>query len=96
MNLLPLLALLLTLTAWILTALTGINLLSGHFEERTCQTDCVRTYFFSGVATGIGGLVLSGLSLLRPQGRILSLAALTLALGLCAIFAVLFVIGNFA
>ena len=96
MNLLPLSALLLTLTAWILTALTGMNLLSGHFEDRTCQTDCVRTYFFSGVATGVGGLVLSGLSLMHPQGRILGLTALALALGLCAIFAALFVIGNFA
>ena len=96
MNLLALLALLLTLTAWVLTTLTGMNLFSGYSADRTCQTDCIKMFFFSGVATGVGGLVLSGLSLLSPQGRILSWSALLLAVGLCAIFVALFLIGTFA
>ena len=95
MNLFALLALILTIAGWILTGLTGMNLLSGHFDDRTCLTDCVQTLFFSAVAAGIGGLVLSGIALLRPTGRILSVIALLLALGLCSVFVVLFVTGNF-
>ncbi len=95
MNLLVLFALLLTITGWILTALTGMNLLSGYLEDRSCQTDCVQMLFFSAVATGVSGLVLSGISLLRPHGRMLSVTALLMALALCAIFATLFIVGNF-
>jgi hypothetical protein len=95
MNMLASSALLVTFAGWALTALTVMNLLSGHFDDRTCQTDCVQMLFFSGVAAGIGGLVLSIVSLFRPQGRILGIIALLMALVLCAIFAVLFVAGNF-
>lgn len=95
MNLLALFALLLTITGWIFTALTVTNMLSGHFDDRTCQTDCVQMLFFSAVASGVAGLVLSGISLSRPHGRILSVTALLMALTLCAIFATLFIVGNF-
>jgi hypothetical protein len=95
MNLLALFALVLTITGWVLTALTGMNLLSGYLDERTCQTDCVQMLFFSAVATGVSGLVLSGISLLRPYGRMLSVTALLMALALCAVFATLFIVGNF-
>ena len=95
MNFIALLALLLTIAGWILTGLTGINLLSGHFDERTCLTDCVKILFFSAVAAGFVGLVLSGIALKRPNGRILSGIALLSGLGLCSVFVVLFVAGNF-
>jgi hypothetical protein len=95
MNLLALFAILLTLAGWVLTALTGMNLLSGHFDGRTCLTDCVQMLFFSAVATGVAGLVLSGLSLLSTKGRVLSWVGLLMALALCSIFAVLFITGNF-
>jgi hypothetical protein len=95
MNVLALIALLLTLAGWVLTALTAVNLLSGHFDDRTCQTACVQMLFFSGVASGVAGLVVSGLALRRPEGRIIAVLTLLLALALCAIFAVLFIAGNF-
>jgi hypothetical protein len=95
MNVPALIALLLTLAGWVLTALTTVNLLSGHFDDRTCQTACVQMLFFSGVAAGVSGLVVSGLALRRPEGRIISVLTLLLALALCAIFAVLFIAGNF-
>jgi hypothetical protein len=95
MNLVALSALLLTVAGWVLTILTAMNLLSGQFDDRTCQTGCVQILFFSGVAAGVAGLVLSAIGLRRPEGRMMSVAALLLALVLCAIFAVLFIAGNF-
>jgi hypothetical protein len=95
MNVLALLALLVTLGGWVLTALTGMNLLSGHFDDRTCQTDCVQGLFFSAVAAGLGGLLLAAISFRRPQGRLLSILALLVALGLWALFGTLFIAGNF-
>ena len=95
MNLIALSALLFTAAGWALTALTVMNLLSGHFDDRTCQTGCVQALFFSSVAAGVAGLVLGGVGLRRSDGRILSAVALLLALVLCGIFAVLFIAGNF-
>ncbi len=96
MNWLALLALLLTIAGWVLFGLTGMNLLSGYLEDRTCQTDCVKMLFFSGIGVGVSGLLLSIIALLRSHGRILSIISLLLALALCAIFATLFLIGNYA
>jgi hypothetical protein len=95
MKALPFLALLLALVSWVLMALTGINTLSGHFDERTCQTACVQTYFFSAVATGGIGLLLALVALVRSDFRIVTYSALIVALPLCAVFAGLILIGNF-
>ena len=95
MNILALLAILLTIIGWILMGMTGINLLSGSFEGRSCQTDCVQMLFFSAVALGVIGLILSAISLRKPKGRIFSIIALLLSLGLCGVFGMLFVAGNF-
>lgn len=75
--------------------MTGMNLLSGYLEDRTCQTDCVRSLFYYAIAAGVSGLLLSFVALIRPHGRGLSVLALLLALPLCAIFATLFLIGNY-
>jgi hypothetical protein len=92
----PIAALLLAILGWALTAVTTIHLLSGHFDERTCQTACVQAYFFSGVAAGVVSLILGLVGLTRPGGRVLTYLALLLAVPLCAVFAGLFLIGNFA
>jgi hypothetical protein len=96
MKMLASVALILSLAGWVLTAMTGMNLLSGHFDERTCQTDCVQTFFYSAVALGMTGLLLSLLALIRSRGNVLSVLALLLALPLCGIFATLFIVGNYA
>ena len=95
MNWFALIGLLLALVGWVLFGLTGVNLLSGYLEDRTCQTDCVKNLFFSGVGVGVAGLLLSILAFLRPQGRIMSGIALLLIFPLCAIFGTLFFIGNY-
>jgi hypothetical protein len=96
MNLLALIALLLTLGGWAMTVMTGTNLLSGHLDDRTCQTDCVQTLFYSAVALGATGLLFTLAALLRSKGRMLSIFTLLLALPLCGIFATLYIVGNYA
>ena len=94
MNLFALLALPITLAGWGLIALTTMNLLSGHFDDRTCLTDCVQTYFYYSLAAGLGGLLLSFLAVLHPKGRAWGVFSLLLALPLCAIFATLYLVGH--
>lgn len=95
MNKLAIYALLAALAGWGLTAMTGMNLLSGPFAGRSCQTGCVQGYFFAALAVVLVGFVLALVSLRRPGGRALSVAALVACLPLCGLFAVLFYTGNF-
>jgi CHASE2 domain-containing sensor protein len=95
MNLPALSGLLLAATGWVLFAMMGLNLLSGHFDDRSCHTDCVKSLFLFSVAAGISGLLLSGIGVFRPNGRILGIIALLAALALCSVFLVLFIAGNF-
>ena len=76
------------LAAWTLTVLMTMNLLSGHFETRTCQTECVQFYFFAAVAAGFAALVTGLVSASSPRTRVIGISALVLAIPLCAIFAV--------
>jgi len=96
MNPLALLALIMAVAGWVLTVMTGTNLLSGYLEDRTCQTDCVQSLFYAAVAVGAAGLLLSLLALMRARGRVLSVLSLILALPLCGIFATLYIVGNYA
>ncbi len=96
MNVFSLLALLLTIAGWVLTLITGVTLLSGPYEERICHTACVQVIFFSGVAAGAVGLLLGLVSLLRSSTRKFSYLVLALAIPLCAIFAMLILIGSLA
>ena len=59
------LALLLSFGSWFFLGLTFMNLLSGHFDTRTCLTDCVRNYYFLSAGLGLSGLVLAGVPLFR-------------------------------
>ena len=96
MRFIPLIALLLAVTGWVLTVLTGINALSGHFDERTCQTACMQGLFFGGIAAGLASVILGVFALTKPEGRVLTYLALALAVPLCGVFAALILIGNFA
>jgi uncharacterized membrane protein len=88
------LSLLLSLAGWALIALTAMNLLSGHLDDRSCQTDCVQGYFFAAVGVGIAALIAGLVSLLKPGKKIMGYLALALSLPLCLIFAGLYVIGH--
>lgn len=89
------LALLLSLAGWVLLVLVFMNLLSGHLDERTCATDCVKSYFFGATGLGAVGLLLGLISLFAPGGRFFSALALVTALPLVGIIAGLFLIGNY-
>lgn len=65
MNILITLALLLSLASWAFLGLTFSNLLSGYFEDRTCLTDCVKTYYFASMGLGFVGTLLAGFAWLR-------------------------------
>ncbi|WP_316369437.1 hypothetical protein [Candidatus Thiodiazotropha sp. CDECU1] len=59
------LALLVSVGSWAFLGLTFANLLSGYFEERTCLTDCVKTYYFAAGALGLLGAVLAAYAWIR-------------------------------
>lgn len=95
MNLLALIALLVTLVAAVFTFLMGFNMLSGPFEGRTCLTECVQLYYYIAMGAAILGLILSFLSFRKAEGRIMSVLAFLGSAGICGLFAVLFIAGNF-
>jgi CHASE2 domain-containing sensor protein len=53
------LALLLSACSWAFLGLTFVNLLSGYFENRTCLTECVKTYYFAAGGIGLASLLLA-------------------------------------
>lgn len=65
MNLLIILALLLSFVSWAFLGLTFGNLLSGDFETRSCLTDCVKTYYFAAGGVGLAALLLAGFAWMR-------------------------------
>ncbi|MGD8911940.1 MAG: hypothetical protein PVI97_05245 [Candidatus Thiodiazotropha sp.] len=65
MKLIITLALLLSAGSWVFLGLTFSNLLSGYFEDRTCLTDCVKTYYFLAGGLGIAGVLLAAIAWVR-------------------------------
>jgi hypothetical protein len=93
MKLSSLLALLLAGAGWVLLIVAGTNMLSGHFDTRSCQTACVSSLFWGAVAAGGLGLLLSLIGLAAQKGRGLALLSLVVALPLCGVFAGIIGIG---
>ena len=96
MNKIALYALFSVLVGWGLTSMTGMHLLSGSFDDRTCQTACVQGYFFAAVVFGIAGFGISLFALTRSSGRTLSTLALLASVPLCGLFGALYFMGNYA
>ncbi|MEW8324718.1 MAG: hypothetical protein AB2606_18900 [Candidatus Thiodiazotropha taylori] len=68
-------ALLSALASWGFLILTFVNLLSGFLDTRTCQTDCVRNYYFISAAFGLAASALATFSVFRSDftaGQVLS------------------------
>jgi CHASE2 domain-containing sensor protein len=59
------LALLFSVGSWAFLGLTFSNLLSGYFEDRTCLTDCVKTYYFAAGTLGLAGVILAAFAWIR-------------------------------
>jgi Trk-type K+ transport system membrane component len=94
MRLMPFGAFSLGIVGWVLLGLTFMNLAGGPMEERTCQTACLQTYFFSASAAGGIGLILGILGLNRPDFRSVTYVALVLLIPLCCLIGGLILIGN--
>lgn len=81
--------------SWALAIFLGMQLLSGTFDGRSCQTSCVQTVFWVSFAVAIIGLVFSigGISIGKSNWvKIISLLAL---IGLSGIYITTMLIGNF-
>lgn len=89
-------ATLLSIGGWVLVGLTVANLLSGSFDDRTCQTDCVQLMFFGSAAAGVIALLLGLYSALKSDARTLSWLSIALALPLCVICGAIVLIGTTA
>ncbi len=93
MKLTTLLALVLAVAGWALLIAAGTNMLSGHFDTRSCQTACVSSLFWGGAAASGLGLLLSLIGLAAQKGRGLAALAVVVALPLCGVFAGIVAIG---
>lgn len=95
MKLNTIISLLCAVVSWALAIFLGIQLLSGTFEGRTCQTSCVQTVFWISFAVAVIGLIFSigGISIGKSNWvKTLSLFALV---GLSGIYITTMLIGNF-
>jgi len=88
-------SLLSALISWALAIFLGMQLLSGTFDGRSCQTSCVNIVFWVSFAIAAIGLLFSlgGIAIGKSNWiKTLSLFALV---GLVGIYVTTFVIGNF-
>lgn len=90
------LALLFSAGAWYFAAMMGMNLLSGPFEERTCLTDCVQTYFYTAVGLCLAGLIVGLFAFFSSNNKLFGASGAVLALPLVGIFLAVFLIGNYS
>ena len=89
------LAILLGLASWALLGLTFTNLLSGNLEERVCQTDCVRSYYFAAAGVSLVTAVLALITMFRAGFKAGPFLLLVFCGAPFAIIAGIFVIGIF-
>ena len=82
-------------TSWLLAIFLVVQLLSGTFDGRSCQTTCVNTVFWRSFAVAALGMIFSASILFsRKSGWINNLCLLAL-LGLCGIYVATILIGTF-
>ncbi len=85
------LAILLALASWVALWFTFSNLLSGSLETRTCQTDCVRNYYFAAAGAGLVSVLLALIAFFKAR-----LSAGSFLLVLFCAFPIAVVAGIFA
>lgn len=88
------LAILFALAGWVLMGMTGYHLLSGDFANRTCQTGCVKTLFWSALALAVLGLAAGLAGVVKRESRVFGGLALFLAAPLAGIAGGIIVIGT--
>lgn len=81
--------------SWLLAAFLVMQLLSGTFDGRSCQTACVNTIFWISFGIAALGMIFSaGILFTGRSGWINNLALLAM-LGLCGIYTTTILIGTF-
>ncbi|MCG8486878.1 MAG: hypothetical protein MI756_05355 [Chromatiales bacterium] len=86
-------ALLLALASWGFLVMTFVNLLSGHFDTRTCLTECVRNYYFISAALGLAASLLATVSVIRSGFTLGQVFSWLFAVSPIAIVLGIFIIG---
>ena len=82
-------------TSWLLAVFLVLQLLSGPFDERACQTACVNTVFWISFSiAGLGLIFSAGALFTGRSGWVHSLSMLAL-LGLFGIYLTTILIGTF-
>jgi len=95
MKALSIVSILLAIIAWALIIMMGVNLLSGQaLADRTCDTACIKTFFFSGTGVAIVGVIVSGISMKSSGFNPLNILALLASLAICGIVGFLFIAGT--
>lgn len=95
MNALAPVSIILAIIAWVLMVMMGTNLLSGEaVADRTCDTECIKTYFFSAFGVAIVAFIIGVLSIKNTNTNPLNIIALLASLAICGIVGFLFIAGN--
>lgn len=84
-----------TVTSWLLAVFLVMQLLSGPFEGRSCQTACVNTVFWVSFAIAGLGLIFSAGSLFAGKTDWLQILSFLALLGLAGIYLTTMLIGTF-
>lgn len=83
------------LLSWALAVFLGTQLLSGTFDDRTCQTTCVSVLFWMSFAIAGIGLVFSIGGISIGKSSLIKVFSGLALLVLCGIYAAIIIIGNF-
>lgn len=79
--------------AWLLAVVLVMQLLSGNFDERTCQTVCVQSIYWTSLGLCVFGLIVGWGLIKKPRPCSVIFANTTLLL-LLAIYLVTMGIGT--
>ena len=90
-----LLSLLSAVAAWSLAVVLVMQLLSGNFETRTCQTECVQNIYWTSLGLCALGLVVGWGFIKKPKPSSVMFANIALSL-LLLIYLTVMGIGTFA
>ena len=81
--------------AWVLAVILVMQLLSGNFETRTCQTTCVQSIYWASLGLCALGLIFGWVFIKKPRPCSVMFANTALLL-LIAMYLVTMGIGTFA
>lgn len=81
--------------SWLLAVFLVMQLLSGTFDGRTCQTNCVNTIFWVSFAIAAVGLIFSISTLFASKSGWVNTLALLALLGLCGMYITTILVGTF-